>query len=202
VVYLGPTEAGKSTTRKKHDKKAADEVQIVYPAYATLDQDTGFQGYAPEGVLTQQPKKEQKQAVKRERVVAQWDHFRGAYRRGTRHRGHQTLPNCQGCSAVDEGKHFGSGDGDCLRPAQSACALSASVSSLRCAPLYLRLLKPIMSNELRRSRAARYRKEQNITLPTRITPIAGCGATHIHSPDPVPAHNGGLLLRYRADRPC
>lgn len=52
VVYLGPTEAG-----KKHDKKAADEARIVYPACATLDQDTGFQGYAPEGALTQQPKK-------------------------------------------------------------------------------------------------------------------------------------------------
>ncbi len=52
VVYLGPTEAG-----KKHDKKAADETRIVYPACATLDQDTGFQGYAPEGTLTQQPKK-------------------------------------------------------------------------------------------------------------------------------------------------
>ena len=55
VVYLGPTEAG-----KKHDKKAADEAQIVYPALATLDQDTGFQGYAPDGVLTQQPKKSPK----------------------------------------------------------------------------------------------------------------------------------------------
>jgi len=54
VAYLGPTEAG-----KKHDKNAADEAQVVYPAYATLDQDTGFQGYAPAGVLTQQPKKSQ-----------------------------------------------------------------------------------------------------------------------------------------------
>jgi hypothetical protein len=57
VVFLGATEAG-----KKHDKKAADEAHIVYPACATLDQDTGFQGYAPSGalgspVLAQQPKK-------------------------------------------------------------------------------------------------------------------------------------------------
>ena len=52
VVYLGPTEAG-----AKHDKKAADDATIAYPAQATLDQDTGFQGYAPAGVLTRQPKK-------------------------------------------------------------------------------------------------------------------------------------------------
>lgn len=52
VVYLGPTEAG-----AKHDKKAADDAAIAYPAQATLDQDTGFQGYAPAGVLTRQPKK-------------------------------------------------------------------------------------------------------------------------------------------------
>ncbi len=55
VVYLGPTEPG-----KKHDKKAADEAQIVYPAHATVDKDTGFPGYEPPGVLTQQPKKKRK----------------------------------------------------------------------------------------------------------------------------------------------
>jgi Helix-turn-helix of DDE superfamily endonuclease/DDE superfamily endonuclease len=52
VVYLGPTVVG-----KKHDKKAADEEAIAYPTNATLDKDTGFQGYEPPGVLTQQPKK-------------------------------------------------------------------------------------------------------------------------------------------------
>ena len=52
VVYLGPTIAGKT-----HDKKAADEDQIAYPVNATLDKDTGFQGYEPASVLTQQPKK-------------------------------------------------------------------------------------------------------------------------------------------------
>jgi hypothetical protein len=52
VVYLGPTEAG-----SKHDKKAADEAAISYPSLATLDKDTGFQGYEPTGVLTRQPKK-------------------------------------------------------------------------------------------------------------------------------------------------
>ena len=55
VVYLGPTIAGKT-----HDKKAADEEQIAYPVNATLDKDTGFQGYEPAGVLTQQPKKNRK----------------------------------------------------------------------------------------------------------------------------------------------
>jgi hypothetical protein len=52
VVSLGPTVAG-----KKHDKKMADEAQIPYPTNATLAKDTGFQGYEPAGVLTQQPKK-------------------------------------------------------------------------------------------------------------------------------------------------
>ena len=52
VVYLGPTVAGKT-----HDKKAADGAQIEYPTNATLDKDTGFQGYEPAGVLTQQPQK-------------------------------------------------------------------------------------------------------------------------------------------------
>jgi hypothetical protein len=55
VVYLGPTVAGKT-----HDKKAADEAQLAYPVNATLDKDTGFQGYEPAGVLTQQPKKSPK----------------------------------------------------------------------------------------------------------------------------------------------
>ncbi len=40
-----------------HDKTAADDAQIVYPLNATLDKDTGFQGYEPAGVLTAQPKK-------------------------------------------------------------------------------------------------------------------------------------------------
>jgi len=52
VVSLSPTVAG-----KPHDKQAADAAQIVYPPNATLGKDTGFQGYEPAGVLTQQPKK-------------------------------------------------------------------------------------------------------------------------------------------------
>jgi DDE superfamily endonuclease len=52
VVYLGPTVPGKT-----HDKRAADEAPMAYPPHATLDKDTGFQGYEPQGVLTRQPKK-------------------------------------------------------------------------------------------------------------------------------------------------
>ena len=55
VIYLGPTVAG-----KKHDKNAADEGEIAYPTNATLDKDTGFQGYEPAGVLTRQPQKNPK----------------------------------------------------------------------------------------------------------------------------------------------
>jgi hypothetical protein len=52
VVYLSPTVAGKT-----HDKKATDEAQMGYPHNATLDKDTGFQGYEPAGTQTRQPKK-------------------------------------------------------------------------------------------------------------------------------------------------
>lgn len=52
VVYLSPTVEG-----KKHDKKLADEAQINYPPNASLTKDTGFQGYEPPGVLSEQPKK-------------------------------------------------------------------------------------------------------------------------------------------------
>lgn len=55
VIYLSPTVEG-----KKHDSRAAKEASIIYPTNATLDKDTGFQGYEPEGVLTQQVKKRRK----------------------------------------------------------------------------------------------------------------------------------------------
>lgn len=42
---------------KKHDKKLADELAIKYPAGTVLQQDTGFQGYAPDGIIILQPKK-------------------------------------------------------------------------------------------------------------------------------------------------
>ena len=43
--------------RKKHDKKIADEEEYSYPVGSKLWQDTGFQGYSPEGVEKHQPKK-------------------------------------------------------------------------------------------------------------------------------------------------
>ena len=55
VVYLSATIDG-----KKHDSRAAKEAAMVYPGFATLDKDSGFQGYEPEGVLSQQPKKSQR----------------------------------------------------------------------------------------------------------------------------------------------
>ena len=55
VDYLSQTYCGKT-----HDKKIADTEAIQYPPHATLDKDTGFQGYEPPGVLTFQPKKKPK----------------------------------------------------------------------------------------------------------------------------------------------
>ncbi len=55
VVYLSPTIEG-----KKPDSRAAKEAAIVYPVKATLDKDSGFQGYEPDGVLSQQTKKSQR----------------------------------------------------------------------------------------------------------------------------------------------
>ncbi len=55
VIYLFETVEG-----KKHDSRAAKEAAIAYPANATLDKDTGFQGYEPDGVLTMQSKKKRK----------------------------------------------------------------------------------------------------------------------------------------------
>lgn len=52
VVYLSDTYAG-----KLHDKKLADEEGYCFPAGSKLLQDTGFQGYRPEGVTVIQPKK-------------------------------------------------------------------------------------------------------------------------------------------------
>jgi hypothetical protein len=47
---------------KMHDKKA-DEAAISYPRNATLDKDTGLQGYEPAGVITRQPKKPKGKAL-------------------------------------------------------------------------------------------------------------------------------------------
>lgn len=52
VKYLSGTYEG-----KKHDKKICDEEQPTFPEGSTLYKDTGFQGYEPAGINTQQPKK-------------------------------------------------------------------------------------------------------------------------------------------------
>jgi len=55
VVSLSPTVAGTI-----HEKQATDDAPIAYPNNATLDQDTGFQGYEPAGPQTRQPQKSPK----------------------------------------------------------------------------------------------------------------------------------------------
>lgn len=55
ICYLSPTVPG-----KKHDKKLADETEMTFPLNTVLEQDTGYQGYQPEGVLILQPKKKPK----------------------------------------------------------------------------------------------------------------------------------------------
>lgn len=52
VEYLSGTYEG-----KKHDKKICDEEGLVFPKGINMLQDTGFQGYNPEGVNIIQPKK-------------------------------------------------------------------------------------------------------------------------------------------------
>jgi hypothetical protein len=52
VLGLGATQPG-----SKHDKACADEENYTFPAGSTLFQDTGFQGYAPEGASAEQPTK-------------------------------------------------------------------------------------------------------------------------------------------------
>jgi hypothetical protein len=52
IAFLSQTYRG-----RVHDKKMADTERIRYPRGAREWQDTGFQGYAPRGVETLQPKK-------------------------------------------------------------------------------------------------------------------------------------------------
>lgn len=52
VVFLSDTYEG-----KKHDKKIADEEEYKFPSGSQLWQDTGYQGYQPDGVEIHQPKK-------------------------------------------------------------------------------------------------------------------------------------------------
>lgn len=55
VVYLSPTFLG-----SVHDKKIADETASVYPEGTRIRQDSGFQGYEPEGTLIEMPFKKPK----------------------------------------------------------------------------------------------------------------------------------------------
>ena len=55
ILFLTPTCEG-----KKHDKRIADEAGYTFPEGSTVYQDTGFQGFCPEGVLIVQPKKKPK----------------------------------------------------------------------------------------------------------------------------------------------
>jgi hypothetical protein len=57
VLFLSDTYEG-----KKHDKKIADEEGYAFPPTARLWQDTGFQGYAPDGVTIEQPQKKPRKA--------------------------------------------------------------------------------------------------------------------------------------------
>lgn len=52
ILFLTATCEG-----KKHDKRIADEAGYTFPEDSTVYQDTGFQGFRPEGVLIVQPKK-------------------------------------------------------------------------------------------------------------------------------------------------
>jgi len=52
VLALGATQPG-----SRHDKACADAEGYTFPKGSTLYQDTGFQGYAPEGAAIQQPTK-------------------------------------------------------------------------------------------------------------------------------------------------
>jgi DDE superfamily endonuclease len=58
---------------KRHDKKIADEENPTYPEDIGVYQDTGFQGYAPDGVKTFQPQKKPKG---QERTPEQKEHNR------------------------------------------------------------------------------------------------------------------------------
>lgn len=55
IKYLSDTVEG-----SKHDKKAMDESEVVLPEGTDFYQDTGFQGYNPEGINVFQPKKKPK----------------------------------------------------------------------------------------------------------------------------------------------
>ena len=140
VISLGPTVAGKT-----HDKQAADAGEIASPTNATLDKDTGLQGYEPAGVLTRQPKKTQRPGVERGGQVPQSSHLQRPRGRRKRDCRGETMSHCQRGLPSDHRGHLGSRHGDCVRLAQSPCELSAPVPHIRCAELAQFWLNPIMS---------------------------------------------------------
>lgn len=101
VVSLGPTVAG-----QKHDKKAADEGEMAYPTNATLDKDTGFQGYEPAGVLTRQPKKTARPGVERGGPVPESSHLQRTRGRRKRAGRGETVSHCQRCLTSDHRGHL------------------------------------------------------------------------------------------------
>jgi DDE superfamily endonuclease/Helix-turn-helix of DDE superfamily endonuclease len=78
VLGLGATQPG-----SKHDKACVDEENYSFPSGSTLFQDTGFQGYAPEGPAIEQPtkkprgkeltpeQKEENRKISRDRVLVE-----------------------------------------------------------------------------------------------------------------------------------
>lgn len=100
VVYLGPTVVG-----SMHDKKAADEAPVAYPVNATLDKDTGFQGYEPAGILTAQPKKTQRPGVERRGADAQWSFLQRARHRRKRHCRDQAVSDSQRCLTPNQRRY-------------------------------------------------------------------------------------------------
>jgi hypothetical protein len=52
ISYLSGTYEG-----KRHDKKICDDEELAFPEKTVVNQDTGFQGHGPEGVIIKQPKK-------------------------------------------------------------------------------------------------------------------------------------------------
>lgn len=75
ILGLGRTQPG-----RRHDKAVADEEGFSFPSGSHLWEDTGFEGYAPEGVIVHRPKKKppkselspeekaQNRAIARERI--------------------------------------------------------------------------------------------------------------------------------------
>jgi hypothetical protein len=109
VVYLSPTIAGKT-----HDKKAADQAEMAYPLNATLDKDTGFQGYEPDRVLTTQPQKASRPDVESWGEAAQQSFLQGTCDRRTCAGWGQTVSDCQRCLAAHHRRDFGLRDGNRL----------------------------------------------------------------------------------------